>query len=76
MSCITCHSPHAGKGKLKKVAKDACNACHDASYTVEKYMPNTGQTAGGLFVRSHTFGKNPRKGGPGASDMPAPNYYE
>jgi hypothetical protein len=76
MSCITCHSPHAGKGKLKKVPKDACSSCHDASYTVEKYMPNTGQTAGGLFVRSHTFIKNPRKGGPGASDMPLPNYYE
>jgi len=76
MSCITCHSPHAGKGKLKKVPKDACKSCHDASYTVEKYMPNTGQTAGGLFVRSHTFGKNPRQGGKGAADMGAPNYYE
>lgn len=76
MSCITCHSPHAGKGKLKKVAKDACKSCHDASYTVEKYMPNTGQTAAGLFVRSHTFPKNPREGGKGASDMGPPNYYE
>jgi hypothetical protein len=76
MSCITCHAPHAGKGKLKKLAKDACNACHDASYTVDKYMPNTGQTAGGLFVRTHTFSKNPRKGGPGAGDMPVPDYYE
>lgn len=76
MSCITCHSPHAGKGKLKKVAKDACKNCHDASYTVEKYMPNTGQTAGGLFVRTHTFGKNPRPSGKGAADMGPPNYYE
>jgi hypothetical protein len=76
MSCITCHSPHAGKGKLKKVAKDACKSCHDASYTVEKYMPNTGQTAGGLFVRTHTFGKNPRQGGKGASDLGPPVYYE
>lgn len=76
LSCITCHSPHAGKGKLKKVPKDACKTCHDATYTVEKYMPNTGQTAGGLFVRTHTFSKNPRQGGKGASDMGAPNYYE
>lgn len=76
MSCITCHSPHAGKGKLKKVPKDACKSCHDASYTVEKYMPNTGKTADNLFVKSHTFCKNPRPGGKGASDMGPPNYYE
>ncbi|OPY67729.1 MAG: hypothetical protein A4E62_02207 [Syntrophorhabdus sp. PtaU1.Bin002] len=63
ISCITCHSPHAGKGKLKKVAADSCKSCHDASYTVEKYMPNTGKTAENLSVRTHTFGKNPRKGG-------------
>jgi len=76
LSCITCHSPHAGKGKLKKVPSAACATCHDASYTVEKYMPNTGKTVENLFVRSHTFGKNPRKGGKGASDMGQPNYYE
>uniref|UniRef100_C6DYQ7 Cytochrome c-552/4 domain-containing protein n=1 Tax=Geobacter sp. (strain M21) TaxID=443144 RepID=C6DYQ7_GEOSM len=76
LSCITCHSPHAGKGKLRKVAKDACTKCHDASYTVEKYMPNTGKTADNLFVRSHTFAKNPRPGGKGASSMGAPVYYE
>ncbi len=76
ISCITCHSPHAGKGKLQKVRKDACAKCHDASYTVEKYMPNTGQTAGNLFMRTHTFGKNPRKGGAGAGDMGPVNYYE
>ena len=75
-SCITCHSPHAGKGKLKKVAADACKICHDASYTVEKYMPNTGKTAENLFVRTHTFGKNPRQGGKGAADMGPPKYYE
>jgi len=76
LSCITCHSPHAGKGKLKKVPAAACVKCHDASYTVEKYMPNTGKTADNLFVRTHTFFKNPRVGGKGAADMPAPNYYE
>lgn len=76
LSCITCHAPHAGKGKLKKVASGACVKCHDASYTVEKYMPNTGKTADNLFVRSHTFSKTPRQGGKGASDMGAPVYYE
>ena len=75
MSCITCHSPHAGKGKLKKVAADACKACHDASFTVEKYMPNTGKTADNLFVKSHTFKKNPRpSSGPGATGTP--DYYQ
>jgi len=76
LSCITCHSPHAGKGKLQKVASGACIKCHDASYTVDKYMPNTGKTADNLFVRSHTFAKNPRQGGKGASSMGAPVYYE
>jgi len=75
MSCITCHSPHAGPGKIKKVAKNACGSCHDATFTVEKYMPNTGQTAGNLFVRSHTFNKTPRQGGPGVESMGTPNYY-
>jgi hypothetical protein len=69
MSCITCHSPHAGKGKLKKVAK-----CHDPSFTVEKYMPNTGKTAENLFVRSHTFNPTPRPSGPGATGEP--EYYK
>lgn len=75
LSCITCHSPHAGKGKLKKLPSGACAKCHDASYTVEKYMPNTGKTAENLFVRSHTFSKNPRQGGKGASSMAPPDYY-
>jgi cytochrome c5 len=75
MSCITCHSPHAGKGKIKKVARDACATCHDASYTPEKYMPNTGKTADNLFVKSHTFKKNPRESsGPGATGEP--DYYK
>jgi hypothetical protein len=77
LSCITCHSPHAGKGKIKKVQKDACKTCHPkGEYTVETHMPNTGQTAGKLFMRSHTFGKNPRKGGAGVGDMGPVNYYE
>lgn len=75
ISCITCHSPHAGKGKIKKVARETCDKCHNASYTVEKYMPNTGKTADNLFVRSHTFPMKPREGGPGISTAGPPNYY-
>jgi hypothetical protein len=56
-SCSDCHSAHAGK-KPMIVAKDTCKQCHDASYTVEKYMPGTGQTVNDLFVRTHTFNKN------------------
>jgi hypothetical protein len=58
------------------VPSGACVQCHDASFTVEKYMPNTGKTAENLFVRSHTFVKNPRPGGKGASDMGPPVLYE
>ena len=65
MSCTSCHSPHAGKGKPRKVPAASCTKCHDPSYTVLKYMPNTGRTVENLFVRTHTFGKNPRKGGQG-----------
>jgi nitrate/TMAO reductase-like tetraheme cytochrome c subunit len=55
-SCSDCHSSHAG-AKPMIVAKDTCKGCHDASYTVEKYMPGTGQTAAGLFIKTHTFNK-------------------
>ena len=74
-SCTTCHSSHAVKGKAMKVAGETCAQCHNSSFTVEKYMPNTGKTAENLFVRSHTFSRNPRpSSGPGASG--APDYYE
>ena len=56
-SCSDCHSAHAGK-KPMIVAKDTCKQCHDGSFTVEKYMPGTGQTVNDLFVRTHTFNKN------------------
>jgi len=55
ISCITCHSPHAGKNKPMKDTQKICAQCHDASYTFQKYMPGTGKTADNLFVRSHTF---------------------
>jgi hypothetical protein len=59
-SCSDCHSSHSSKDKPAKVAADTCKSagCHDASFTVEKYMPGTGQTAAGLFVRTHTFNKD------------------
>jgi len=71
-TCGTCHqeqyktwkdSYHAKMVRPKDVAilKDSVaewgKGCHDASYTVEKYMPGTGQTAAGLFIRTHTFNK-------------------
>jgi hypothetical protein len=75
VSCIDCHSGHAGKSSAMKDPKASCAKCHDASYTVEKYMPGTGQTAANLFVRSHTFNKNQtRPGGPTAQGEP--EYYK
>ena len=74
LSCITCHSPHAGKKREKKDAKASCAKCHDASYTVEKYMPGTGKTADNLYLRTHTFYKGQsRPGGPTVSGTP--EYY-
>jgi hypothetical protein len=75
ISCITCHSPHAGKGKIEKVARDACVSCHDASYTPEKYMPNTGKTADDLFVKTHTFKAKPRESS-GSGATGEPEYYK
>jgi hypothetical protein len=75
ISCITCHSPHAGKGKIKKVDKEACNKCHNATYTVEKYMPNTGKTAENLYVRSHAFPEKRREERPTVGAEGPPNYY-
>jgi hypothetical protein len=37
---------------------------------------HTGKTADNLFVRSHTFNKEPRPSGKGAADMGPPQYYE
>ncbi len=77
MSCITCHAPHGMGGKLKKMARDACGSCHDPSFTVDKYMPNTGKTADNLFVKTHTFHKEPRpSSGPGATGAPEYHRYQ
>jgi hypothetical protein len=56
-SCSDCHSSHGGT-KPMIVAANTCRNCHDASFTVEKYMPGTASTAAGLFIRTHTFDKN------------------
>jgi hypothetical protein len=72
-SCSDCHSSHAGK-KPMIVTKDTCKSCHDASYTVEKYMPGTGSTAGGLFIRTHTFNKNQSRP-PHLTVTGEPEYY-
>jgi hypothetical protein len=73
-SCSDCHSAHAGK-KPMIVAKDTCKQCHDASYTVEKYMPGTGSTAAGLFVKTHTFNKNQSRP-PALTATGEPEYYK
>jgi hypothetical protein len=61
MSCLTCHSPHAGKKRAMKDPQKSCAECHDASYTFQKYMPGTGRTAENLFVRSHTFAPDQKR---------------
>lgn len=73
LSCSDCHSAHAGK-KPMIVAKDTCKQCHNASYTVEKFMPGTGQTVNDLFVRTHTFNKNQSRA-PQTTVSGAPEYY-
>jgi len=75
MSCLDCHSAHAGKGKPMKDPTTACVRCHDSSYTYTKYMPGTGKTADNLFVRSHTFIKNQTR--PNLpTDVGVPEYYK
>lgn len=71
VGCIDCHSSHAGKKSAMKDPAASCAKCHDASYTVEKYMPGTGKTVDNLYVRSHTFIKNQsRPGGPTVKGEP------
>lgn len=74
MSCSGCHSAHAGK-KPMIVPKDTCKQCHDASYTVEKYMPGTGQTVNDLFIRTHTFNKSQSRP-PQTTATGEPEYYK
>ena len=73
MGKLTDHSSHSVKGQVK-VAGDSCKACHGATMDYKKMMPGTAQTAGGFFVRSHSFNPNPRQGGPTADMLPPPEY--
>jgi len=77
MSCLDCHSSHAGKDKPMKDPATSCAKCHDATYTFQKYMPGTGKTADNLFVRSHTFIKNQQRPNlPTDLDLGKPEYYK
>jgi predicted CXXCH cytochrome family protein len=74
-SCNTCHSAHAAKDGKVIVAKDTCVKCHDASFTVEKYMPGSGLTVERLSVRTHTFNKNQTRTTNGVTTTGAPEYF-
>ena len=73
LGCSDCHSVHAVKGKVGKPS-ETCVGCHGAAMDWKKVMPGTAQTAGGLFVRSHTFNPNPRPTGATADTLPPPTY--
>ncbi|HWI13345.1 MAG TPA: multiheme c-type cytochrome [Burkholderiales bacterium] len=75
-ACDTCHSAHAAKDGTQKAAAKSCAGCHDASYTVEKYMPGTGSTVQNLFVRTHTFNKNQSRASKGMTVSGEPEYYK
>ncbi|HSQ03613.1 MAG TPA: multiheme c-type cytochrome [Burkholderiales bacterium] len=74
MSCNDCHSAHAAKDGKVISAKDTCANCHDATFTVEKYMPGTGVTVQGLLLRTHTFNKNQTRTTKGAVASGEPEY--
>jgi len=76
MSCNGCHSSHAAKDGKVIDAKATCATCHDASFTVEKYMPGSGSTAAGLTVRTHTFNKNQTRSTSGVTAKGEPEYYK
>lgn len=76
--CVSCHSPHAVKGKQPVAAKDSCTGCHGNAMDWDKLMPGTAQTAQNLFVRTHTFNKDQaRKSGPTVpAGAPEPAYVK
>jgi cytochrome c551/c552 len=75
-SCSTCHSSHASKDGKVIIAKNTCASCHDASFTVEKYMPGTGVTVENVTVRTHTFNKNQSRKTIGVTATGEPEYYK
>ncbi len=74
--CLDCHSLHVVEGKKTVAPGDTCKSCHNDAKTADykTMMPGLSQTAGGLFVRSHTFNPNPRTGGT-TGDMLPPVVY-
>jgi nitrate/TMAO reductase-like tetraheme cytochrome c subunit len=74
LGCADCHSAHAVKGKPRTVARDTCQTCHGDQYDVNKIMPGLAQTAGGLFVRTHTFNKHQDRP-TGLTVSGEPTYY-
>lgn len=76
MSCSGCHSSHATRDGKVIAAKNTCVKCHDATYTVERYMPGVAPTAGGLFVRSHTFNKAQTRTTTGVFVTGEPEYHK
>jgi len=58
LACSDCHFPHTVAGKPKLNPRETCQGCHREPYTVEKVMPGLGQTAVGLFMKTHTFNKD------------------
>lgn len=73
--CLDCHMLHSVEGKKVMSPQETCNGCHkDGKADYKALMPGLAQTAGGLFMRSHTFSPNPRKGGLTADQLPAPVY--
>jgi hypothetical protein len=52
----------------------SCTSCHGDKYKARDMMPGLGRTAGDLFMRSHTFNPNPRKGGATSTDLKEPVY--
>lgn len=76
MACNNCHSSHASNTGAVINAKQTCVGCHDASFTVEKYMPGTGITVQNLSVRTHTFNKNQTRSTTGTVAIGEPEYFK
>lgn len=74
MACNDCHGSHALKDGRKVVAKETCAKCHDASFTVDKFMPGTGMTVNGVSVKTHTFNKNQTRTTIGVTASGEPEY--
>lgn len=76
VGCSTCHTSHAARTTAATPARASCVNCHGQQYDWQKVMPGTAQTAGQLFVRTHTFNpKQARAGGMTADKLPPPEFF-